>query len=82
MKNRLSFVPGIGLVVVAETYDPPPDLRYVTNGDQTLRIPGAETPNRSRSVWMDRGLLAIIAVGAVALITDGAFLWLAAWMIR
>lgn len=90
MSGRATFVPGVGLVTVVPgryekrlySLDGPEDLRYVTEMAPEAPDSRADTPVPSRNVWTDRGLLAVIAVGAGALIADGAALWFLAWLIR
>lgn len=90
MSGHATFVPGVGLVTVVPgrgekrlyVLEPTESLRYVTETASDAPDPRADTPAPSRSVWTDRGLLAVVAVGAGALIADGAALWLAAWIIR
>lgn len=87
----VSVVPGTHprqLIVL----DPPQALRYVTEnaakgvtGQYDGQIPRADTPIQSHRVkngWVDRGIWAVVAVGAGALIADGAILWFLAGLIR
>jgi hypothetical protein len=68
-----------GVVVVPGSLE-----RRVTNEDQTLPTPRAETPNRSLRVAIDRlgthGLAAVIVVLALSVIADGGILMLIAWL--
>jgi hypothetical protein len=73
-------------------YVPGEDTRWVANGDHSSPEPRGYIPDygiRSHRVtidppvdWLGRGLLAVIAVGALALIADGGTLLLIAWLTR
>jgi len=62
--------------------DPPEGLRYVTAEDQSIAQPRADIPDPGIwSRWVDEGMWAVLAVGALALIADGLTLWFIAWLI-
>jgi hypothetical protein len=67
-------------------YIPGHPARRVTDEDQTIRIPRLDTPIRSRFVqdprWSARGVLAVAAVLALAVITDGGLMILLGWWMR
>ena len=80
MKGQHVHVRGIGRVV----YIPGQDVLTVTDEDQTMPIPRPHTHKRSPLVmdprWGARGVLAVWAVLALAMITDGGILMLLAWL--
>lgn len=93
MSGHATFVPGVGLVTVVPgrgekrlyVLEPTESLRYVTETASDAPDPRADTPTRSHSVktgWVDRGLLAVLAVGAVAVVVDGLVLLGIAWIFR
>jgi hypothetical protein len=84
----MTYVPGVGLVPYVPGY---PALSVTENAandvtrEYECQISRADTPNQSLRVaidWDRMGILAVLAVGGLAAIADGAFLWFLAWVLR